>query len=704
MTASLTLVVLMAVLFGAGVSIMLERSLTRVLIGFLLVGNAVNILIYLMSGAPGLAPLLDEGVDPDEISDPLPQVFVLTAIVINLGITAFMLALLYRSWWLAQLGARGDLVDDEVEIAEDAEETADLIRSSAADDQAIQEIIDASDEERSLSLSKGTDDRAGSLRQAQGTKDDERGASVTAVLVPLVVLLPLLGAAAALILGRRRRAQMAVGVGVLAAVAVIAAILLVAVDTGEPVVVAVGGWDAPWGITLVVDRLSALMLVISSIVLLVVLVYSVGQGIADRHRETPVSIFHPSYLILSAGVFSAFIAGDLFNLFVSFEILLSASYVLLTLGGTGERIRAGVTYIIVSLVSSLFFLSAIALIYGATGTANIAQLSVRLAELPPSVQLMLHLLLLIAFGIKAAIFPLSFWLPDSYPTAPAPVTAVFAGLLTKVGVYAIIRTETVIFAESDVSVLLMVVGGLTMVIGILGALTQADIKRLLSFTLVSHIGYMIFGISLASQLGLTATIYYVVHHITVQTTLFLTTGLIERIGGATSINRLAGLLKASPLLAVLFFIPALNLGGIPPFSGFLGKTGLFLAGAESANADAPGTAWLVWVVIAAGAATSLVTLYALTRFWNMAFWRRRSELEGYESVLLGSVQEAPEGATVTATRTTPVLMVVATTALVVLTVCLTVFAGPLFELAGRAAADLSDPAFYVSLVFPGGIR
>lgn len=147
MTGSLTLVLLMAVLFGAGISIMLERSLTRVLIGFLLVGNAVNILIYLMSGAPGLAPLLNEGVDPGEISDPLPQAFILTAIVINLGITAFMLALIYRSWWLAQLGEKGDLVDDVADDLEDAEEAADLIRSSAADDAAIQQIIDASDEE-----------------------------------------------------------------------------------------------------------------------------------------------------------------------------------------------------------------------------------------------------------------------------------------------------------------------------------------------------------------------------------------------------------------------------------------------------------------------------------------------------------------------------------------------------------------------------
>ena len=526
---------------------------------------------------------------------------------------------------------------------------------------------------------------------------------MTAVLVPLVVLLPLLGAATALILGRHRRAQMAVSAGVLGTVTVIAAVLLGAVDAGESTVVSIGAWPAPYGIVLVVDRLSAIMLLISAIVLLVVLVYAVGQGVADRHRETPVSIFHPSYLILSAGVFNAFIAGDLFNLYVGFEILLSASYVLLTLGGTGERIRAGVTYIIVSLVSSLFFLSAIGLIYGATGTVNIAQLSVRLAELPASVQLMLHLLLLTAFGIKAAVFPLSFWLPDSYPTAPAPVTAVFAGLLTKVGVYAIIRTETVIFPHSDLTVLLLVIGGLTMLIGILGALTQADIKRLLSFTLVSHIGYMIFGIALASQLGLAATIFYVVHHITVQTTLFLTTGLIERFGGATSINRLAGLLKASPLLGVLFFLPALNLGGIPPFSGFLGKTALFIAGADSANRHGD-MAWLIWVVIGVGAITSLITLYALTRFWNMAFWRPRSQLEGYESALLGSVVEAPEGATVTATRTTPVLMVVATSVLVMITICLTVFAGPIFDLAGRAAADLLHPSTYVSLVFPGGTR
>jgi multicomponent Na+:H+ antiporter subunit D len=488
-------------------------------------------------------------------------------------------------------------------------------------------------------------------------------------LVPLVVILPLLGAAGALIAGRRKRLQVITTITALVAVLVVSIILLIEVDTQGALVVAVGGWDAPFGISLVVDRLSALMLIISAIVLLAVLVFSVGQGMADGDDETPVSIYHPTYMVLAAGVFNAFIAGDLFNLYVGFEILLVASYVLITLGGTGARIRAGVTYIIVSLVSSLLFLAAIGLIYGALGTVNIAHISLRMAELSPDIQMVLHVMLIIAFGIKAAVFPLSFWLPDSYPTAPAPVTAVFAGLLTKVGVYAIIRTETIIFADSDINEALMVVALLTLVVGILGAVAQADIKRLLSFTLVSHIGYMIFGIALGTVAGLGATIFYIVHHITVQTTLFLATGLVERKGGSTSINRLGGLLKASPVIAILFFIPALNLGGIPPFSGFIGKLALFTAGAEDPD-------WLIYVLIGAGTATSLLTLYALARVWNMAFWRPESEVEHYESVLLEGLSEAPDAGTQQETKNSPRLMTGATAGMVAVSVALTIFAGP----------------------------
>ena len=512
-------------------------------------------------------------------------------------------------------------------------------------------------------------------------------------LVPLVVLVPLIGAASALVLGRRPRAQRLVTVVALVIVLIVGAVMLYVVDTTGPLAMEVGGWAAPFGIVLIVDRLAALMVVVSALVLLAVLVFSVGQGLADGDDETPVSIYYPTYLILATGVFNAFIAGDLFNLYVGFEILLVASYVLITLGGTEARIRAGTTYIVVSLVSSMLFLASIAMIYGAVGTVNIAQISMRIAEIPVVVQIILHIMLLVAFGIKAAVFPLSFWLPDSYPTAPAPVTAVFAGLLTKVGVYAIIRTETVIFPGSELNPALMVLALLTMVVGVLGAVAQADIKRLLSFTLVSHIGYMILGVALGSVAGTAAATFYIVHHIVVQTTLFLGAGLIERIGGSTSITRLGGLLKASPLIAVLFFVPALNLGGIPPFSGFIGKLALFQAAAQQGT-------WLAWVLIGAGALVSLLTLYALMRVWNMAFWRPAADVEGYESTLLDNVTEAPGGTAVTETRTVPKLMIGATAGMVVASVALTVFAGPLFGISTRAGENLEGPSQYVRIVFP----
>jgi multicomponent Na+:H+ antiporter subunit D len=226
-------------------------------------------------------------------------------------------------------------------------------------------------------------------------------------LIPLVVLTPLIGAALALLAGKRPRLQTIVTVAALVVVLVIAAVILAVVNNEGDYAVNVGGWPAPFGIVLIVDRLSALLLVVSAAVLLSVLLFSVGQGLADGDREAPVSIYYPTYLILATGVFNAFVTGDLFNLYVSFEIVLAASYVLITLGGTAQRTRAGVTYIVVNLVSSFIFLAAIAMIYGATGTVNIAQLSLRLAELPLDVQILLHVMLLVAFGIKAAVFPLS---------------------------------------------------------------------------------------------------------------------------------------------------------------------------------------------------------------------------------------------------------------------------------------------------------
>ncbi|MGI6878318.1 Na+/H+ antiporter subunit D [Microbacterium sp. gxy059] len=508
-------------------------------------------------------------------------------------------------------------------------------------------------------------------------------------LVPLFVTLPLLGAGFALLVGRRARLQAAVSVVTLSAVFVLAIVMLVAVDRGEPLAVSVAGWPVPLGIVLYVDRFAALLIAVSSIVLLAVLLFAIGQGATDRDDDAPVSIFHPTYLILGAGIFNAFIAGDLFNLYVGFEILLVASYVLITLGSTESRIRTGTVYIVVSLVSSIVFLSAIALIYASLGTVNMAQIAERMVELPDHVQMVLHIMLILGFAIKAAVFPLSFWLPDSYPTAPASVTAVFAGLLTKVGVYAMIRTETQMFHDSSINGVLVVVAIATMVVGILGAVAHAELKRILSFTLVSHVGYMVFGLAMATEAAIGATVFYMVHHIVVQTTLFLAVGLIERHAGSTSILKVKGLVAAAPLIAALYFIPALNLGGLPPFSGFIGKVALFDAAAEIGTP-------LMWTAIGAGVITSLLTLYALMRAWNLAFWREKEDSALTEE-RVQYLTRAPAADVQTKKLETPKIMTGTTIGMVVVTVALTVFAGPIYDVCERVGQSLLEPISLVQL-------
>ena len=526
-----------------------------------------------------------------------------------------------------------------------------------------------------------------------------------AQLAPLAVLIPFLGAALNFVIVHRNRLQRTVTVGAMALTLVLDAVMLADVWNQGPQAVHLGGWAAPYGIVMVVDQLSALMLVVSVVVSLAVLVYAVSEGVAGGDDEGPISIFYPTFLLLVAGVSNAFLAGDLFNLYVGFEILLTASYVLLTMGGTAQRIRAGVTYVVVSVISSILFLITLGMIYGATGTVSMADLSVKLADLPQGTQLQLHLMLLIAFGVKAAVFPLSFWLPDSYPTASAPVTAVFAGLLTKVGVYSIIRTETLLFPDRQINGLLMWVALLTMLVGILGALAQIDIKRMLSFTLISHIGYMIFGIAVGTPQALAAVVYYIAHHIVIQTSLFLVAGLIERRGGSTNVDRLAGMLRISPLLGVLYLIPALNLGGIPPFSGFLGKVGLLEAGIASGT-------WLDYLLVGVSVLVSLLTLLALIRVWNRVFLRRVEDAEYPDPVLRATTAQGhhPHSSRVVTGNPGSVLagssevvllprtMVGATTALVVVGVALTVFAGPLFDLAGSAADNLVHPDRYIDAV------
>ncbi len=491
-------------------------------------------------------------------------------------------------------------------------------------------------------------------------------------LLTLPVLLPLLAAGACIVAGRSKTAQRVISLVALTVVTALSIVLAVVVDRDGTVAVQAGGWPAPIGITLVADRLSAMMLAVASVMLLAVLVYAIGQPGAERNHVG----FQSVYLILASGVALSFLTGDLFNLFVGFEMMLTASYVLITLGARRDQVRSGMTYVVISLLASALLLAAIALVYSATGTVNLADLSVRLGDVSPTLRTAFAVLLLMIFGIKAGLFPLFFWLPDSYPTAPSAVTAVFAGLLTKVGVYAIMRTQTLLFGiDQRPQALILWIAGATMLVGVLGAIAQADVKRILSFHIVSQIGYMVMGLGLFTIAGLAGAIFYILHHIVVKTTLFLTGGLIEHAGGTGRLSRLGEMARRAPVLAVLFLVPALSLAGIPPLSGFVAKFALVGAGTETSHY------WLVSVSIV----VSLLTLFSMMKIWSGVFW---SPAEG-----------APDGTPHVVGRLGgPWLMVAPTAVLAGLTLCIALAAGPLYAFSERAAADLLDPAAYVGAV------
>ena len=505
------------------------------------------------------------------------------------------------------------------------------------------------------------------------------------VAVGLPIAGPLLAAAVAILL-RHPVPQRVVAVLTLVLVGVDALLLLLRVDADGPLAVQAGGWAAPWGISLVADRLAALLVLVSIIVLLVVVLYAMGQGIAPSAlgRDRTRFVFYPVYLVLAAGVCFAFLTGDLFNLFVAFEVMLTASYVLITLQAGPQAVRSAMTYIVVSLLASVLFVTAVGLVYAATGTVNFADLRGAVAELPDGLRLGLALLLIVVFGIKAALFPLYFWLPDSYPVAPAPVTAVFAGLLTKVGVYAIIRSQTLVFADDQevIGTVLLVLAGATLLFGIFGAIAQNEIKRVLSFTIVSHIGYMVMGLGLFTIAGVAGAVFYVVHHIVIQTTLFCVEGLVERRAGTSEMNRISGLAHQSPLLAGLFAVPALSLAGFPPFSGFVGKVALFEATAAVGS----------WAILAVAVVVSLLTVYAMALVWGSAFWGRPSapvpDPDVRDELHVG-VHHVPR------------LMTGATAAVVAVGVAIPVLGGPLYALCQRAAADLLTAQPYVTAVLGG---
>ncbi|MFI0407310.1 Na+/H+ antiporter subunit D [Actinomadura sp. 3N508] len=508
------------------------------------------------------------------------------------------------------------------------------------------------------------------------------------VLVPLPFVLPLLGAALAMISRRRetwlRVLAPLVGAGVVAA----AGGLVAAVARDGVIAVQVGGWPAPLGITLVADRLSALLLVVSAGVLLAIMLHAVGEGAGGLGRHEP-GVFYPAYLALTAGVCLLFLAGDLFNLFVAFEVMLASSYVLMTLTPTAERMRAGMTYTVVSLTSSILFLTALGLTYAATGTVNLADLSARVEALPPGTRSALGMLFLVVFGIKGAIVPMHLWLPDAYPAALTKVTAVFAALLTKAAIYALIRVQTLLFPHENGSWIMLALAAGTMLIGTLGALTHDDIHRVFSFTLVGHIGYMLFGLGLFSVAGLTGAILYLVHHIVVQATLFLVSDLMQGRTGETSLHRLGGLARLSSFIAVLFFVPAMSVSGVPPTSGFVAKLALFQAGLGEGRP-------LAYAVTGVAVLASVLTLMAMSRIWTLGFWRPRPE--GVPE----PPAEPPDDDSYT--RGGVRVMQSVTAVMVVAGLLIAVFAGPLSSWSRRAAIDLLDPSAYRQAVLGGESR
>ncbi len=502
------------------------------------------------------------------------------------------------------------------------------------------------------------------------------------IAAPFVV--PLLGTAITLLARRSPRAQQVSSVVTLVVVVAAAALLLDTTAGGEVVASHAGGWAAPLGITLVVDPLAALLLLVSSVVLLIVLLYAVGQDVSGLSRAMP-QVFHPIYLVLTAGVCLSFIAGDLFNLFVAFEVMLTASYALITQALTRERVRASMIYTVVSLTSSILFLTGIALVYALTGTVNLADISEKLASAPAELRTVLALLFFVVFGIKSAIVPMHFWLPDSYPVAITRISAIFAALLTKVAVYAIIRTQTLLFGREDISAVMLWIAMATLLVGILGALVQDDINRIMSFTLVSHIGFMIFGLALNTVAGLAGVVFYLVHHIIVQASLFLVNGLVRQYVGHTSLRSIRGLTAVSPMLAVFFFLPALSLSGMPPMAGFIAKVALFQAGAEAGG-------WLVWTALIVGVFTSLFTLLAIFRVWTRAFWGTPlpDMLQARDDLRRGSN---------TAGRK---IMTATTGAMVLVGIVVILWADPLLEIAFTAAEGLLDRGAYVETVLGEG--
>jgi multicomponent Na+:H+ antiporter subunit D len=488
----------------------------------------------------------------------------------------------------------------------------------------------------------------------------------------LPILWPLATALVLLLIYRRSvAAQRAVSLVSLLGLIAVEIWLLRHLSGGEIAVYRLGNWEAPFGILLMADRLSTIMLLLASVTAVATLVFAFGDMDGPRERAH----FYPLFQFLLMGLNGAFLTGDIFNLFVWYEVTLLATYGLLTLGSEARQLRAGIPFLALNLMGSTLFLVAAGLLYGATGSLNMAHLSVLTATAdgaPGAVVKIAALLLVVVFGFKAALFPLSFWLPDGYPVPPPAVSAFFGGVATKLGIYSMMRVFPLVFPglTSMIGEGLMVLGAVSMLVGVWGAVCQTELRRLLSFHIVSQIGYLAFGLGLLTESGIAAAIFYMVHYTVVKCALFLIAGIMERMTGQNSVKKIGGLMESAPMLATLFFVAGLSLAGMPPWSGFFAKVTIVMAGFEQGRYLYTGIAVF----------TGLFTLFSMMKIWHMSFWGK------------------PSGERRTVPRRLYVGVVLLTSFSVIFSATFT----PVHGFARAAAGQLLDPRVYVQAVFGEG--
>ena len=492
------------------------------------------------------------------------------------------------------------------------------------------------------------------------------------ILLPLWILLT---AFILCILFRKRvKVQSAIAVVSITSFLISAAGLLFTAYREGIQVVQIGSWPAPYGITLVADLFSSGMVLISAIIAFSIILYSI-QDISAQRKEHG---FYPIVLVMMFGVCGSFLTGDVFNLYVWFEVMLVASFVLIVLGNRKGQLEGAVKYVTLSFISSGFLLTGIAILYKLTGTLNMADLSVAIAEHPNQELITVSaVFFLVGFGTKAAIFPFFSWLPASYPTPPISVVGLMAGLLTKVGVYALIRFFTLLFTydKATTHTLLLVLAGLTMFFGVLGAVAQRDIKKILSFHIVSQIGYMVMGLALYTPLAIAGAIFYIIHHILVKTNLFLISGIVRKTYGHYSLSKLRGVYDRFPLITVLFVISAFSLAGVPPLSGFWGKFILAKAGLEENS----------YIIVIVSLLVGLLTLFSMSKIWASVFWSSPSEgmrIKHDRRSLFKSHY----------------LMIVSSILLAVCTLFLSFYPEGLISFAKKAAEELLNSQIYIDAV------